>query len=91
MEGLHEVDPSGDVIITLRNPGAPFATEAELAVEESPAIATEASAIVADEAGFEVQPTVKLRKKKKDKKKRRGRVFCHLFSVLGVLSTHFGS
>ena len=25
MEGLREVDPRGDVIITLRNPGAPFA------------------------------------------------------------------
>jgi hypothetical protein len=65
MEGPHEVDPSGDVIITLRNPGAPFAeaaTEAEPAVEESPA-----------PAGFEVQPTVKLRKKKKEKKKKRGR------------------
>ncbi|KAK4236172.1 hypothetical protein C8A03DRAFT_45785 [Achaetomium macrosporum] len=39
MEGIHEVDPCGDVIITLRNPGAPFAKPA---VEESPVIPTDA-------------------------------------------------
>lgn len=44
MEKIHDVDPSGDLIIILRNPGAPFAeaaTEAEPADEESPAVATE--------------------------------------------------
>ncbi|KAL2256006.1 hypothetical protein VTK26DRAFT_2357 [Humicola hyalothermophila] len=48
MEGPHEVDPSGDLIITLRNPRAPFAeaaTEAQPAVKEGSAIATEAPAI----------------------------------------------
>jgi hypothetical protein len=87
MEGIHEVDPSGDVILILRNPGAPFAdaaTEAELADEESPAVATEApavdgdpaedaSAIAADTARFELQPTSNHCKKKKDKKKKRTR------------------
>jgi hypothetical protein len=44
MEERYDVDPSGDLIIILRNPGAPFAeaaTEAEPADEESPAVATE--------------------------------------------------
>jgi hypothetical protein len=60
MEGPHEVDPGGDIIITLRNPGAPFAeapTEADSAVEESPAIeedpAEEVSAPVVEEATTE--------------------------------------
>ena len=38
MEGLHEVDPRGDVIITLRNLGAPFAEDARwptLVIENS--------------------------------------------------------
>ncbi|KAK4233012.1 hypothetical protein C8A03DRAFT_39314 [Achaetomium macrosporum] len=82
MEGIHEVDPSGDVIIILRNPGAPFAeaaTEAEPADEESPAVATEAPAvegapaedapaIAADAVWFELPSTSK---GKKDKKKNR--------------------
>jgi hypothetical protein len=90
MEGPYEVDPNGDVIITLRNPGAPFAeaaTEAEPAVEESPAIAREAPAIEegpteeapteeapVDEAVFETQPTVK--KKKGKKKRSRSSAIC---------------
>jgi hypothetical protein len=56
MEGLHEVDPSGDLLITLRNPGAPFA---DLANEES-----------SDTAWFYLQLAGKDRKKKKKKGKR---------------------
>jgi hypothetical protein len=68
MDRPHEVDPEGDVIIALRNPGATFAEaaiEAEAAGEESPAIATEPpatdtaeEATANDKAPAEVAPAI---------------------------------
>jgi hypothetical protein len=62
MERLHNVDHTGDVIITLRNPGAPFAAEVneegpvtaqdEAAPEAEPPMEAEASA-VAEAPAFE--------------------------------------
>jgi hypothetical protein len=67
MEGLHTVDPSGEALITLRNPGAPFVESATGAgtTDEGPAL--KAPAVVGDQA------TEKSRSRKREKKGRRSR------------------
>ncbi len=69
MEELHEVDPRGDVIITLRNPGAPFAEATPEAVNgyEAPAIADEVL------SGSELELSRKFGMLKKKKKSKRSR------------------
>jgi hypothetical protein len=94
MEGPQEVDPSGDVIITLRNPGAPFAeavTEAEFAVEGGPSIARDASTIEADAIWIQTHPTGKRRHKNKEKKAERNTSSSPVYSPSQIfLVTHFG-
>lgn len=67
MKGLYEVDPSGDVIIILRNPGAPFA---EAAPEAEP---TNEGPVAADTVGIEFRSTGK---KNKGKKRKLSRSSC---------------
>jgi hypothetical protein len=86
MEEVYEVDPSGDVVIILRNPGAPFA---EAATEAEPADATEALAVDGDPAedapapaaAADLQSTSHPGKTKKHKKKKRSRSFLFLSQV----------
>lgn len=66
MESPYEVDPCGDVFITLRNPGAPFAELANM------------SSMTEYIAWFfqEIAKRIKTKKKKK-----QGKLQCHLISV----------
>lgn len=68
MGAPYEVDPCGDVFVTLRNLGAPFAALPDIFFT-----------IMSDTCWFFVQPSGKGRKGKK--KKKRGTFSCYLISI----------
>jgi len=89
MDEPQEVDPGGDVNITVRNQGAPSepATAAESTVKEAPSIVRDVSTMEADGFWIQTHPTGKRRHTEHGAERRAVYVFSSLFCAPDILGT----